>query len=247
VIELSLSLEALALGWVTAAVVGFGKTGVPATGMLIVPLMMLVLPPKLALGALLPLLLAADVFAVCYFRRDAHWGLLRMLLPGCAAGMAIAATLLVWASDAALKPLLGGLILVLLALQWVRSRGLAPPVTEARRAPLVFGSLTGLATTIGNAGPIMSLFLLGRGLDKDAYMGTTAWLFLIVNALKVPLFVQLGLLTRETLLLDALLAPGIAIGIVMGLVVLSRMPQHLFTRVSYGLAGIAAVPLLVGA
>lgn len=243
---MTLSLEALALGWVTAAVVGFGKTGVPATGILIVPLMMLVLPPKLALGALLPMLLVADLFAVCYFRRHAQWRVLRLVIPSSAAGMILAGVLLIWLSDAALKSLIGALILGLLALQWVRSRGFVVSVSSAAGAPFVFGGLTGLATTIGNAGPIMSLFLLGRGLDKDAYMGTTAWFFLIVNALKVPLFVQLGLVTPDTLMLDAALAPGIAVGIGAGLLVLSRISQQMFVRVSYGLAGVAAVPLLIG-
>jgi hypothetical protein len=245
-IDLSFPPLALALAWLTAATVGFGKTGVPATGILIVPLMTLVLPPKAALGTLLPMLLAADLFAVCYFRRHAQWRVLRIVLPSCVAGMGVAGVLVVWLSDIALKPLMGGLILVLLALQWARSRGIGGSV-GTRGGAVILGALTGLATTIGNAGPIMSLFLLGRGLDKDAYMGTTAWFFLIVNALKVPLFVQVGLLTSETLTFDAMMAPGIVLGIVMGLLVLSRIRQRWFVRVSYGLAGVAAVPLLVGA
>ncbi len=51
-------------GVCAAMLVGFSKTGVPGLGILIVPLMVHVFPGKVSAGALLPLLIFGDFFAV---------------------------------------------------------------------------------------------------------------------------------------------------------------------------------------
>jgi hypothetical protein len=53
--------------------VGFSKTGIAGLGMLIVPLMANVFAGKASAGALLPMLLFGDVFAVAWYRRHAQW------------------------------------------------------------------------------------------------------------------------------------------------------------------------------
>ena len=45
------------------------------------------------------------------------------------------------------------------------------------------------------AGPIAQLDLLVMGLPKYAFIGTSAWLFLIVNIFKVPLMIDLKIIT----------------------------------------------------
>ncbi len=44
------------------------------------------------------------------------------------------------------------------------------------------------------AGPVMSLYLLGVGLPKMALVGTSAWIFLILNVCKIPFNYHLGLI-----------------------------------------------------
>ena len=49
---------------------------------------------------------------------------------------------------------------------------------------------------MGNAaGPIMSLYLLAMRLPKEAFIGTGAWYFFILNCFKVPISVGQGLIT----------------------------------------------------
>ena len=52
-----------------AFLVGFTKTSVGGVGILAVLLMALALPGKASPGLLLPMLIAADIMAVLYFRR----------------------------------------------------------------------------------------------------------------------------------------------------------------------------------
>ena len=60
---------------------GITKTGIPGLGPVIVPLMASVFPARASTGVLLPLLIAADVFAVVRYRRHAVWRHLVRMLP----------------------------------------------------------------------------------------------------------------------------------------------------------------------
>ena len=62
------------------------------------------------------------------------------------------------------------------------------------------GSLGGVATMLANAaGPVAQLYLLVMGLPKYAFIGTSAWLFLIVNLFKVPLMIDLKIITADSI------------------------------------------------
>ena len=64
------------------------------------------------------------------------------------------------------------------------------------------------------AGPILTIYLLSLALSKERFIGTGAWYIFIINWIKVPLNIQLGLITFSTLKLDLILLPFIFIGAV---------------------------------
>jgi len=57
------------------------------------------------------------------------------------------------------------------------------------------------------AGPITSIYLLLKRVPKLAFIGTTSWLFLLLNLVKMPHSVSLGLLTVTSLRIDLPLVP----------------------------------------
>jgi len=65
----------------TAVCTGIAKTGILALGILLAPLFAEVLPARVSTGALLPLLISADAFAVIFWRRHGSWKHLLRLLP----------------------------------------------------------------------------------------------------------------------------------------------------------------------
>lgn len=72
---------------------------------------------------------------------------------------------------------------------------------------------------IGNAaGPVMAVYLLSMRLPKYSFVGTSAWFFLVVNYLKLPLqlFVWENI-TLQTLILNLFTIPIIIIGAVIGI------------------------------
>jgi hypothetical protein len=76
------------LGALCAYFVGVAKTGVPGLGFMVVPLMVIAVgDARQSAGWLLPLLCAADLFAVGYYRRHTQARKLFNLIPWVLVGM----------------------------------------------------------------------------------------------------------------------------------------------------------------
>lgn len=240
---------AMILATLAAFLVGFSKTGVVGMGILIVPLMATAFPGKESVGALLPMLIFADLFAVAWYRRHARWRLLLALLPWVLPGLAAGYVTLRFLSADSLPPFLGGMVLVLITLNWLKSRyaeRLQQRLPRSWWFAAVMGCLAGFATMVGNvAGPVMSVYLISMGLKKREFMGTGAWYYLIVNGIKAPLNVSLGLITARSLAFNARMAPVIAVGAILGILVFKRIPQAWFNRVILLFAAAAAARLLL--
>lgn len=231
-----------------AILVGLSKTGMPGVAIPAIWLMVEAFEgdAKLSVGAILPMLLVADVFAVAYYRRHAQWDRLWRLFPYVLLGMAPALLILRQTSGEGLRPLLGGLILALLALEVGRKWFGWEHMPAAWWFVVATGALAGFGTALGNAaGPVMSIYLIATGLPKQQFMGTAAWFFLIVNAAKVLPFWSLGMITPTTLAFDLRLAPVVVVGSVLGILLLPVIPQRFFNILVLVLAGIAGVRLLM--
>jgi len=237
----------LLLGAASAVLVGFSKTGVPGAAIPAVALMAEAFhdDAKLSVGAMLPLLIIGDLFAIALYRRHADWRRLLDLFPYVVAGM-VPGYLVLWRLPGeGLRVLLGAMILVLLVLhvagkRWGWDRVQGQPAFTA-----LTGFVAGFGTTVGNAaGPVMSIFLVSRRLAKREFLGTAAWFFFFVNASKLPFFAGLGVMTWETIQFDGMLAPIIVLGAMTGAVVAKRIPQAVFDTLVLFLAGIAALRMI---
>ena len=107
------------------------------------------------------------------------------------------------------------------------------------------GFLGGFGTTMGNvAGPIMTIYFLARGLERDAFIGTFSWFFLIVNVSKLPIYAHLDMLPRPGMIFDLWMLPLVTLGALAGKWTLPRIPEKAFTWTVLGLAALAAVKLV---
>ena len=233
------------LGITAGLIVGLAKTGFPGCGILAVPLMVMIFPAKLSVGALLPLLIAGDICAVVYYHQHARWKKLLELFPCVLGGIALG-TFVLWKIDSVqLKPILGGLILVLLALEIVRKRLDLNDFPHRAWFVVLMGSLAGFATTIGNvAGPVMNIYFISKGFQKAEFMGTMAWYFLIFNCIKIPIYTKLDMINQATLRFDLFIIPAVICGALIGRLVLKMVPQKAFSFIVLFLAAVAATRLL---
>ena len=240
-----LDTTAFALGCVAAFLVGLNKTGLPGVALVSVSLMAGILPAKMSVGALLPMLLVADFFAVFRYHRHARWRYLLVVMPWIGAGIAAGSWFLGRVQNTTMKPLLGCLVLGLLVLDFVRLRLHDTRLSNSRWFSAFCGVSAGFATTVGNAaGPITAIYFLTKGLDKEEFMGTRAWYFMIFNAIKLPIFKHNGMITAATLSLDLAVIPAIALGAITGIKLLPHIRQNRFEWLVRILAALTAMRLI---
>jgi uncharacterized membrane protein YfcA len=238
--------------WTLAALaalcVGLSKTGFGGLGIVSVSLFAQLFPAKESTGALLPLMIFADCFAVWFYRRHANWPDLWKLMPATLAGIVCGWWLMPHIPDRTFTVLLGWVILaliVLTAVQRLRPSMMAR-MNEHPWLGLAAGWATGVTTMLANAaGAVAAFYFLARRMDKMTFVGTAAWFFLIINLAKVPFSAQLGLITPSSLKFDALLLPIVVAGAVAGRLLLRRVPQRLFEWITIALAGAAALRLIL--
>ena len=235
----------LALG---AFFTGLSKTGIAGLGVLTVGLFANALPARASTGALLPLLLCADVFGVAFFRKHADWSHLWRLCPWVVLGVIGGYFAMGRIGAAQMQRVIGGILLAMVALHVWRQRQaeqLAVTLPHAWWFAALTGVLAGFTTMVANAaGPVMVLYLLAVGLPKLAFVGTGAWFFMLLNAFKVPFSIQLGLITPGSLLMDAILIIPMLPGALLGPVLLRRMHQRAFEWMVLILTAAAALRLI---
>lgn len=214
------------LGAISAVALGLAKTGLPGVGLMSVPLMVLMVgDARLSAGWLLPMICIGDLWALAYWRKQASFPTIRELAPWALAGMGAGAIAL-GLPERIIRPSVGVIILGMLAV-YLRRRFFGGGLTGA--PPPIYGTAAGFASTVANAaGPVMNLFLFSRGLAKERFVGTSAWFFFVVNAIKLPIYGWHGLISRESLLFDAWMAPLLGLGAVTGKWVLHRISPKWF-------------------
>ena len=246
---LDASLPVLSCALVAAFCIGLTKAGFSGFSLLAILLMAQVYPAKESTGAVLPMLIIADLMAIGVYRRHVDWRELRRLFPTTLLGLVAGGILLGKIPGPVFAQVLGWMIIgVMILLVWQRidRRVLATVLAHPRLASFS-GFVAGVTTMLANAGgPAMTFHLLARNFDKMAFVGTCAWFFFFTNLAKVPISFGLGLITRSSLLFDLLMIPAIALGMVTGRILLDRVSQSLFEVLALLMAIAAALRLILG-
>jgi len=231
--------------FLTAAfIVGFTKTSVGGMGILAVLLMALAFPGKASPGILLPMLIIADIFAVIYYRRSCQWHVIAKIFPLTAVGVVIGYFIVDIIPQNAFEVTLGLVILAMLALSLVLEKHGAD-LSGNKLFVGATGIAAGIATMMGNAaGPIFGIYLLQMGLPKKEFVGTRSWFFLLINIFKIPFSANLGLITFDTLTLNAYAFPLIMLGAFAGYMFLKMINLSTFKWLIRLAVLVAAVRLI---
>lgn len=223
---------------ISGIIVGFAKTGVAGIGILAVPIFAEIFPAEQSAGILLPVLCVADVMAVSYYRRHADWNKIIPLMPWVAIGL-LSATLVYFFGNKDnsifapiiknyMKPSIGLIVIIVLGVSVWREKH--KDIPEGRLVAASTGFTAGFTSMLANAaGPIMNIYLLVMKLPKEAFIGTAAWFFLIINYVKLPLMV-IGAqsITADSLKMNAMLIPAVLIGGLLGIKAVKFIPEEKF-------------------
>jgi uncharacterized membrane protein YfcA len=227
--------------------IGFAKAGFSGAGLANVLIMAWLFGARKSTGVVLPMLICGDILSVIAYHQHARWATIRRMLPPAIIGIVAGWALMQWLNDAAYGPVIGWVVLVLAALQaWRRWRPTAfEHIPHSRPFAWTMGGAAGVTTMVANgAGPVMTLYFLAVGTPKFELVGTMAWFFLIVNCLKVPFSIDLGLIYGNSLLFNLVLIPAIACGIFAGRRLIKLVSQDLFEALLLVFAAIAALRMI---
>jgi len=241
------------IGWLGALFIGLGKGGLPGLGNLSIALYALAFPPRESVGIMLIVLLSADAVTITIYRRHVHWSSLGKLLPWSLVGIAVGYFALGKIDNDGVRRLIGIILLGMTGLHFFRRWQLARVRMENGQdrlphslwfvAPM--GMIGGFATMTANgAGPVAALYLLAVGLPKMAFIGTSAWYFVILNLIKVPLQADLEIITTDSVQLSLTFAPVAAIGVIFARVFIKFIKQKIFETLVWFFIVVAGVELL---
>jgi uncharacterized membrane protein YfcA len=227
--------------------IGFAKAGFSGAGLVNVLIMAQLWGAKESTGVVLPMLICGDILSVLVYHQHARWDTIRRMLPPTVAGIVAGWGLMHWLSAGAYGPVIGGIVLVLVILQaWRRCQPNAfEHVPHSRPFAWSMGGACGFTTMVANgAGPVMTLYFLALATPKYELVGTMAWFFLIVNLIKVPFSLDLGLIYGNSLLFNLVLVPAIVAGIFAGKRLIRVVSQGLFDWLLLAFAAIAALRMI---
>ena len=210
------------------------------------PMLALILAPGEAVGLMLPLLMLMDLAALRLYWRQWHWPSAWPLMLGALPGVLVGALVYGMADADLVRLLIGGVALAFVAFQALRAGGaLAMRTRLGAGAGVVAGAVGGFTSFVSHAGgPPAAVFLLSRGLGKTAYQATSVLAFWEINLLKLLPYVSLGIIGRDTLRADLMLAPVAIAGVLLGAWMHRRMNPRLFFALTYSLLVVTGAKLI---
>ena len=203
--------------------IGMAKTGLGGLGMVVVPVMANIFGAKSSTGILLLFLIMADFFGVRYYHMHADMRQLVKLIPSTIIGIVNGVFVGDQISDEHFQ-----LLLVIVIISGVLMTVTKVEIKENKIFSIIVGFLGGFITMIGNAaGPIMAIYFLSMGFNKNKFIGTAAWFFLFVNLFKVPFHIFIwDTIDLDILLFDLSLFPLILIGAIIGVWIVKKIPER---------------------
>ena len=99
---------------------------------------------------------------------------------------------------------------------------------------------------VANAGgPPMSMYFLASRFSVNAFLGTAAWFFAIINITKLPISIGLGIITEPTLWIDLILVVPVLVGAAIGRYILKKLSQKTFETIVVALTLVGALYLII--
>jgi len=232
-----------------ALCIGLSKSGLSGTATLNVVLMAQAFGARESVGLVLPLLIVADFMGYFINRHGGGWRQVLPMAPPAIAGVILGWLLLGHIDNQAARVVIGWVIIALLCFKLLldarRQDFIA--LTEHRGFAWTMGLGAGVTTMLANAaGPVMTVYLLSRRMEKKDHLGVFSRFFLFINLFKVPFSANLGIIHPRSLATNLVMLPAVVLGILLGWQILKRIPQKPFEHTLFVLTLVAAVWMLLG-
>ncbi|MBI5876631.1 MAG: sulfite exporter TauE/SafE family protein [Chloroflexi bacterium] len=236
----------LAAAIALVAMIVRGMTGF-GSALIAMPLLLLVLEPRLALVADTVIEAALGVALIYQVRRSARTDFLVLLLPLSLLGVIAGSAALLQFDSALLKRSMGAVVSLFALRQLLGLRGSAP---ARSRWPRSWGHVAGLASGVlgalfGTAGPPVVIFLENQ-IDSGAVLrGTLIAFFAVLDSARLGSYALNGIISPDALMTGVLMLPTAFAGNWIGTHMHLRMNEKLFRAVVGGLLLLAGLLLVI--
>ncbi len=228
-------------------IIGLSKAGIKGLDMLTVTFMAIVFGSKSSTGVVLPLLSLADIAAVIYYNRHAQWNHFRKLVPWMVAGILLGVFTGKDMQEDLFKKVMAGIIFITIVIVLIMEYRKSQQVPSHPAFAASTGLAAGFTTMIGNlAGAFSNLYFLAMRMEKNNFIGTSAWIFLFMNLFKMPFQIFYWKnINADTLKTDLFLVPALAIGFWAGIIWVGRISDAKYRKMVLLLTLAGAVLMLI--
>ena len=226
--------------------IGLSKAGLKGIDMMNVTIMAIVFGSKASTGIVLPLLCVADIIAVSYYHRHAQWHHFWKLIPWMAIGILVGVYVGKDMNEAVFRKIMAVIIIGPVAIMIALEMRKNPLIPTNKLFVANMGLAAGFTTMLGNlAGAFSNIYFLAMRMSKNDFIGTAAWIFLVINLFKLPFQVFFWKnITLESVYTDILLLPALLIGFWVGLRIVSKIKDDNYRKVVIVLTFLGAIVLL---
>jgi uncharacterized protein len=226
-----------------AFIIGLSKAGMKGIDMMNVTIMAIVFGGKASTGVVLPLLCFADIIAVKYYHRHAQWSHFWKLLPWMVAGILIGVYVGKDLNEAVFRKVMASIIIITVAIMLLLELRKSITVPHNKLFVAVMGLTSGFTTMLGNlAGAFSNIYFLATRMVKNDFIGTAAWIFLVINLFKLPFqIIYWKNITSASLRIDLLLLPALLVGFYTGIKLVAKIKDNSYRKVVIALTFIGAV------
>lgn len=237
------SVTSWSLIFLASFIIGLSKAGLKGIDMMNVTIMAIVFGGKASTGIVLPLLCAADIMAVIYYNRHAEWKHFWKLVPWMFVGILIGVYVGKDLDETIFRRIMAVIIILTIAIVIALEIRRNVTMPENKLFAASMGLVSGFTTMIGNlAGAFSNLYFLAMRMPKNNFIGTAAWVFLVVNLFKLPFQVFYWKnITISTLQTDLVLIPALIAGFWIGVKIVSKIREEGYRRIVIVLTLIGAV------
>ena len=216
-----------------AFIIGLAKAGLKGIEMMNVTIMAIVFGSKASTGLVLPLLCFADIMAVFYYKRHVQWPRFWKLIPWMMVGILLGVYVGKDLSEALFRKLMAIIIIITVVIMIVMEYRKATPIPDNKLFVISTGLAAGFTTMLGNlAGAFANIYFLAMRMTKNDFIGTAAWLFLVINLFKLPFqVIYWKNITGATLQTDLWLIPALIAGFFAGLKIVAHIKDDSYRKV----------------
>ena len=219
--------------FIAAFIIGLSKAGLKGIDMMNVTIMAIVFGGKASTGVVLPLLCVADIMAVWYYNRHAQWPHFWKLLPWMVVGILVGVFIGKDIDESLFRKIMAIIIvLTVFIMLWLEIRK-TPFVPENIFFAAGLGLISGFTTMLGNlAGAFSNIYFLAMRMVKNDFIGTAAWLFLVINLFKLPFQVFYWKnINAASIKTDLVLLPALLLGFWTGIKLVAKIKDEGYRRV----------------